>query len=220
MFAKQLISIDNEPLKTSATGQEALALMNDAHVQHLPIVNHQQLLGVISEEDILDNNLNDAVGSYSLSLRKAFVRDNDHLFEVMRILGAEEMTLIPVVDADNAYIGSVRLQDVLLHFSKMASFVEPGGVLVLEMARHEYSMAEIARIVEGEQAKILSFFINAKPNSQLIDVMLKLDRSHELSAILSTFNRFGYTIKTSFVSDDYLDGLQDNYNSLMNYLNI
>ena len=112
------------------------------------------------------------------------------------------------------------MQDVLISFSKMASFEEPGGVIVLQMQRHEYSMHEIARIVEGENAKILSFFIGTSPDSTLIDVMLKLDRSHELSGILSTFNRFGYTIKASFVGDKYMNSLQDNFNSLMNYLNI
>lgn len=220
MFAKQLISIELAPLKTSNTGTESLAQMNDVHVQHLPIVNHQQLLGVISEEDILGFNLDEVVGSYQLSLRKAFVEETDHLFEVMRVMGAEELTLLPVVDANNNYVGSIRMHDVLNSFSKMASFVEPGGVIVLEMQRHEYSMAEIARIVEGESAKILSFFVGTHPGSQLVDVMLKLDRSHELSGILSTFNRFGYNIKASFVSDEYLDSLQDNFNSLMNYLNM
>ncbi|HHB78582.1 MAG TPA: CBS domain-containing protein [Saprospiraceae bacterium] len=220
MFAKQLISTELTPLKTSDTGTEALAQMNDAHVEHLPIVNHKQLLGVISEEDILGFHLDEVIGSYQLSLRKAFVLESDHLFEVMRVMGAEELTLIPVVDELNNYIGSIRMQDVLHSFSKMASFVEPGGVIVLEMQRHEYSMHEIARIVEGENAKILSFFVGTRPDSQLVDVMLKLDRNHELGGILSTFNRFGYHIKASFINDEYLDSLQDNFNSLMNYLNM
>jgi len=220
MFAKQLISTELEPLKTSDTGTEALAQMNDAHVQHLPIVNHKQLLGVISEEDILSFNLEEVIGSFKLSLRKAFVEETDHLFEVMRVMGAEELTLLPVVDIHKNYVGSIRMQDVLNSFSKMASFVEPGGVIVLEMQRHEYSMHEIARIVEGENAKILSFFVGTHPNSQMVDVMLKLDRNHELGGILSTFNRFGYNIKASFVSDEFMDSLQDNFNSLMNYLDM
>ena len=220
MFAKQLISTEVTPLKTSDTGTETLAQMVDAHIRHLPIVNHRQLLGVISEEDVLSFNLDEPIGSNPLSLRKAFVSDTDHLFEVMRVMGAEELTLIPVVDNQNNYIGSIRMQDVLISFSKMASFVEPGGVIVLEMQRHEYSMHEIARIVEGENAKILSFFVGSRPESQMVDVMLKLDRSQDLGGILSTFHRFGYQIKASFVSDDFMDSLQDNYNSLMNYLDM
>ncbi len=221
MFAKHLISTTISPLKTSDTGQEALAQMTDHHIQHLPIVNHQQLLGVISEEDVLDNKLDEAVGSYSLTLRKAYVADTDHLFEVMRVMGAEELTVLPVVDVQNNYLGVVQMQDVLTSFSQMASFIEPGGVIVLEMQRHEYSMHEIARIVEGENAQILSFLIASRPNSQMVDVMLKLNRSHELSGILSTFTRFGYSIKASFVGEDkYLDSLEDNYNSLMHYLDI
>ncbi len=221
MFAKHLISTTITPLKTSDTGQEALAQMTDHHIQHLPLVNHKQLLGVISEEDILDNKMDDAVGTYQLTLRKAYVEETDHLFEVMRVMGAEELTILPVVDTQNNYLGVVQIQEVLTKFSQMASFVEPGGVIVLEMQRHEYSMHEIARIVEGENAQILSFLLAARPDSQTVDVMLKLNRSHELSGILSTFTRFGYSIKASFVGEDeYLDSLQDNYNSLMHYLDM
>ncbi len=220
MFANQLISSGLEPLRTSDTGREALAIMNDERVRHLPIVNHAQLLGLISEDDILKNDLDQPIGSYSLSLDNTAVEDTDHLFEVMRVMGAEQLTLIPVVNADKDYIGAIRVQDVLHSFSQMASFVEPGGVVVLEMQRHEYSMAEIARIVEGENARILSFFVGTEPGSSLVDIMLKLDRSHELASILATFKRMGYRVKASYVSDGYLETLQDNYNSLMNYLNM
>ena len=70
------------------------------------------------------------------------------------------------------------------------------------MQRHEYSMHEIARIVEGKNAQILSFLIASRPNAQMVNVMLKLNRSHELSGILSTFTRFGYSINRKCTTDN------------------
>ena len=53
MIAEKIISTAILPLKTSDTGNDALTIMEDFFVRHLPIVNDKQLLGVISEDDIL-----------------------------------------------------------------------------------------------------------------------------------------------------------------------
>ena len=87
MVAANLMTNGLVPLRTSDTGEEALSIMGDFFVKHLPIVNNKQLLGLISEEDILENNIDDAVGSFRLSSSKFYVRDDDHIYEVMRLLG-------------------------------------------------------------------------------------------------------------------------------------
>jgi acetoin utilization protein AcuB len=40
--------------------------------------------------------------------------------------------------------------DLLAHFRKLLTAVnEPGGIIVLEMNHHEYSLSQIAQIVES-----------------------------------------------------------------------
>ena len=70
MIAANLLSQSIIPLKTSDTGQEALSIMNDFYVKHLPIVNNKQLLGLISEDDILDHDIEEAVLDGALTLEK------------------------------------------------------------------------------------------------------------------------------------------------------
>ena len=53
MLAKDFIFDKITPLKTSDTGFDALALMDEYRVSHLPIINDEELLGVISDEDAL-----------------------------------------------------------------------------------------------------------------------------------------------------------------------
>ncbi len=83
----------------------------------------------------------------------------------------------------------------------------------------DYSLSEIARIIESNDAKILSLFVHSWPESTKIEVTLKINRV-ELGAILQTFNRFNYNIKAIFSEQDDLDDLRERYDSLMNYLNI
>ena len=73
MTASDLISDLVSPAKTSDTGEELLTMMGVYHLRHLPIVNNKELLGVISEDEILSQDVDAAVGSYPLSMRRPFV---------------------------------------------------------------------------------------------------------------------------------------------------
>ncbi|GAB5553117.1 MAG: CBS domain-containing protein [Saprospiraceae bacterium] len=219
MLAESLISTDLIPLRTSDYGATALEMMGEFYVRHLPIVNNKQLLGLISEDDILDYDVNEAIGSYSLSLMRPYVYASEHLYEVMRILAEKRLTVVPVVDQDHNYLGVVTMDDLLQYFSSTYSFREPGSIIVLEVSNRDYSLSEIARIAESENARILSAFITSKPDSPLIDVTIKLNKQH-VQSIMATFLRFDYTIKASFNEVDYLDSLQERFDSLMSYLNV
>lgn len=219
MVAENLISTAVLPLRTSDTGKIALAAMEDFNVRHLPIVNDQQLLGVISEEDIIIHNIKEPVGSYELSLTKASVKTTDHLYEVMRLLAEHQLTVVPVVDAEGNYRGMISLEDILNFFAKTAAFSESGSIVVLEFQRRSYSLAEIARLVEAEHASILSTFVTSDPEASTVEVTLKINRQ-DIHSILNAFQRFGYEIKAAFNEEEYLESLQDRYNALMNYLNV
>ncbi len=219
MIAETLISNEIIPLRTSDTGEEALSMMNDFYVRHLPIVNNRQLLGLISEDDILNFDANEAVGSYSLSLIRPYANAKDHIYELLRLLAEYHLTLIPVVDDEENYIGVVTLEALLLHFARTASFSEPGSILVLEISKRDYSLAEIARIVESENAAVLSVFVSAVPESARIEVTIKINRQN-VHSIIATFTRFDYDVKASFNEADYVSSLRERYDALMSYLNV
>ncbi len=219
MIAEKIISTAILPLKTSDTGNDALTIMEDFFVRHLPIVNDKQLLGVISEDDILIHNIEDPVGSYALSLVKPYVRGNDHIYEVMRVLAEQKLTVIPVVDEEGNYLGMISQEDVLNFFAKTACFSEMGSIIVLEVSSRDYSLAEIARIVESEGASILSSFLTSHKESTRVEVTLKINRQN-VQSILGTFRRFNYEIKAAFNESDYLESLQERYDALMSFLNV
>lgn len=219
MIAKDLISEEIVPLRTSDTGDDALAIMSDFHVRHLPIVNGTQLLGLISENEILEFDTEESVGSYPLKMTHPFVYDRNHVYDIMRLLNEYHLTLIPVIDKAHNYLGVVTLEDVLKFFAESASFGEHGSVIVLTVNRFNYSLSQIARIVESENAIILNSFITSMPDSTELDITLKLNRS-DISKILASFRRYDYDVKASFSESEYIDSLQEHYESLMSYLSV
>ncbi len=155
----------------------------------------------------------------SFPCSRPYVKKNDHIYEVMRLLAEHQLTVIPVIDEEGDYMGMVSLEDVLNYFAKTAAFSESGSIVVLEFHARNYSLAEIARIVEAENAQILSTFVTSYPDSSLAEVTLKINRS-EIHTILKAFSRFGYEIKASYNEGEYLESLQENYDALMSYLSV
>lgn len=219
MIASSLLSHLIEPLKTSDTGRTALQYMSDNHIRHLPIVNNESLLGLISEDDILDNLIDEPVGSYNLALSKTNLTDSDHLYEAIRLIGELKLTAIPVVDEDENYLGLITQDDLLNFFANIGSFTEPGSIIVLEMSKSDYSLAEISRIVESERAAILSTFITTSLESDKVDVTLKINKQ-DINAIIASLKRHEFIIKASFQEMEYFDAMKERYDSLMNYLNV
>ena len=219
MIAEHLISNTIIPLRTSDTGDEALGIMGDFYVRHLPIVNQKELLGLISETEILNHDTSQAVGSYELSLQHPFVQINDHLFDVMKLVGEHQLSVIPVVDAQNQYIGLILAEELIQHFAKTGGFHESGSIIVLEMLRQDYALSQIAGIVESENAVILNSHVQTFTNSPQIELTLKINK-HNILNIIASFERFDYHVKATFNELEYKDTLQERYEGLISYLNV
>ena len=220
MLAKELISETIPPLKTSDTGKIAINWMNEFNVSHLPIINNKEFLGLISEEDILDlNDPEQAIGNHKLSLIRPFVFDHQHIYDVVKTASELKLSIIPVIDDKEDYIGIITLESLVGYFAELNSINEPGGILVLTLNVNEYSLSEIAQIVESNNAIILSMYISTHKNSTKMEVSLKINKL-DLKHIVATFERFDYKITASYQESDYTASIKDRLDSLMNYLNI
>lgn len=219
MIARELVSQLIHPLRTSDTGEQALTYMQIYHIKHMPIVNTAQLLGTISEEDITTSPLDEPIGSFSLGLNKAFVRETDHLFEVMSVMADHKLSTVPVVDSKGDYMGLITLEDLIQYYARSFSFSEPGGIIVIETQKTDYSLAEVSRIIESEHAMVLSSFLTLDEETRRMYVTLKVNQS-DTKHLQATLERFGYTIKATFSDEGYFESLQDHYEAFLHYLNV
>lgn len=221
MLAKDLISDVVPALKTSDSGQKALYWMDIFRISHLPIVNNEDFLGLISDKDIYDHNMaEEPIGNHSLSLFSPYVTSEQHVYEVMEVASELQLTVIPVLTEEKQFLGVITLTDLLHFFADVSALKQPGGIIVLEINSNDYSMSQIAQIVEGNDAKILSSYITSSHQSTKMEVTLKINRK-DLSSILQTFMRYNYIVKASFMDENDLNSLYENrYDSFMKYLSI
>lgn len=207
-------------LKTSDTGISALNWMDIFKVTHLPIVNDKEFLGLVSETDIYDLNMpEEPLGNHQLSLVRPYVTEEQHVLELIELASRLKLSLIPVLDHKKNYLGVVTITDLLHYFAEITALTNPGSIIVLDLNHNDYSLTQVAQIVEGNDAKILGCFITSHPNSTKIELTLKLNVT-DVTSIIQTFNRYNYTVLGSFMKhDDEEDLLEDRYNLLMKYLN-
>ena len=221
MIAKDLISDVVPVLRESDTGLQALNWMEIFKVSHLPIVRDDEFIGLLSDNDIYDlNQAEEPIGTQKLSLFSPFVTQEQHIYDVIEKVSHLKLTVIPVLlEDEKTYLGLITLSDLMQHVDNVFAVSEPGGVIVLELNSIDYSLSEIAQIVEGNDAKILSLYIKSSETSRKIELTIKVNKTN-LTSIVQTFHRYDYVIKSSFLKDDDMqDLLFDRYNSFMKFLN-
>ncbi|MFC2129667.1 CBS domain-containing protein [Bacteroidota bacterium] len=221
MLAKNLISDVVPALKTSDTGVQALNWMEIFRVKHLPIVNHQEFLGLITDQDIFDlNDPEEPIGNHGLSLQKPFVGQNQHIYEVIEVLSRLKLSLVPVLNEEKHFLGVITQDDLTREFANLSAMQHPGSIIVLEMNDIDYSLTEISNIVESNGAKILSLYVSSQAETQKLSVTLKIN-STDVTAIIATFNRYSYNITASYMNSEDMDEFyQDRFDEFLNYLKI
>ena len=221
MRAKDILSKLVIPLKPSDTGSLALNWMEELGVTHLPVVQGEKLLGMVKSADIYGMDDPDGpIGTDKLPLNRSCVYADQHFFEVLRMAANENLSVVPVLDTNENYLGTITHWETILSMASYTSVKQPGGILVLEVSSQEYALSEIARIVEANDAKILSVSVSSPPESTRLEVTIKVSVM-DLSSIIQTFNRYDYIIKASFANENQYDTLlSERYESLMKYLDI
>lgn len=221
MTAQEIISKFLPALICSDNGAKALEIMESFHVSHLPLLRDGQYIGLVSDKNVYDFQLDQScLGKSPYPLLSPFVLDNQHIFEVAQIMFDLEVTVMPVLDAHENYLGAITLHDLSVTLARLVSVNVPGGVIVLELGPSDYVLSQIAHLVESNDAKILSLYVKNLDQNRGIEVTLKLNIS-DLSPIIQAFVRYDYNIKAVFMDGGRFKGMYaDRYELFMKYINI
>lgn len=219
MLIKALIKDTIPPLKFSDTIGKAIKWMEDFHVVHLPVMDANGYAGLLPLQSLLTLDHSESISSLNESLfDKSFIRENRHVYEVMKLMYDKEISVVPVLSDENKYLGIITLADVVQYFSGTGTVQDPGGIIVLEVNANDYTMSQIAQIVESDNASVLSSVVSNLPDNK-IEITVKINKP-DLTRVIAAFERYSYTVKESYHQSDFVDTLKSRYDSLMNYLNI
>ena len=220
MIIIDLLSDVIPALHKTDTGTTALNWMDVFKVSHLPVVDGSEYLGLVSEQEIYDmNNPDDAIDSQIRVMSRPFIYDNQHIIEAMQPFAENNLSVLPVLDVEDKYLGVITLPDLSHELAQMMA-AEKGAIIVLEMSVRDYSLSQISQIVEGNDTKIVSLFVQNQSKTDNIYVTIKFNIT-DISPVIQTFERYSYRIVQVFSSDREIDTmLEDRYNSFMKFMSI
>lgn len=220
MLAQELINTILPQLQLTDSVSKALQLMSDFKMTHLPVVLEDKYLGMVSEDDLLDEeNKKIAIEFFQNDFISASVNSNKHFLHAVTVSNQYHTNIIPVVTETNEFVGAIAGQDLLAALGNFSGANETGAVVVLEMERSNFSISEISRIVESDGAIILHLNITIKPDASLIQVTIHLNKK-EISVIIAAFERYEYTVFYYSGEQLFENEIDNNYRHLMNYLDI
>jgi len=189
-------------------------------MSHLPVTENDIYIGIISEDEIYDKEaFEENIGNLGI-LKAPYIAASQHIFDALAVAAQFSIPIVPVVNSERKYLGSISSKKLIEALARITNVSTKGAVLVLEMGIHDYSMSEIARIVESENAKIISSYITEYEDSTKMDVTLVVNKS-EISPVIKSLERYGYKVNAFFSGSNMIeDFYRDRYELLMNYMNI
>lgn len=220
MLTSELINHNIPRLQLQDTVSKALQLINDFKLTHLPVISEGRLLGLISEEDLLDVHDEKA---FIEGLQEHFIHtsvpENVHFLNAVNCSIQFDTNVVPVTKPDNLFSGVITTSDLLKTLGNFAGANEIGGILVLEMERNQFAISEISRIVESNDCTILHLNTTIHPLTGKLTVTLHINKK-EIAAVVATFERYDYDVLFSFGIEHFENDIDNNYRHLMNYLDI
>lgn len=220
MNCQSLIAYELPSLLLNDSGTKAMSLMNEFRIFHLPLVDRDNYIALVSEDDLLDwDTPEDPLSLAEFLNFRPMASANMHPFEAMQLMQEFNLSVIPVLDAHQHFLGAITIEKLISYFSETSAIKEPGAIIVLEMEQRNYSVSEIARICESNDVSILNLSVNTIDANGLQAVTIKVN-AQDIQALQATFERYGYTITEVYAANSHSEDLQNNFDAFMNYMNL
>lgn len=218
MRAIEILSEEIPPLIHTDSGEKVMLWMDEFKVTHLPVLKNGNFVGLVSESSVLDHlNLEEDLDHLFNHLPRPFVLQDAHVYDILLKMSNEKLSVLPVLNEKEEYIGCISVYGLMSVLSDFGSLKEPGGILIIEMNQVDYSLAQIAQIVESNNAKILSSYITSNVDSTQTEVTLKINSSN-LTSIIRTFERYDYKVKSLFQDKDAEEDMRMRFDALLNFM--
>jgi CBS domain-containing protein len=185
---------------------------------HFPVVEEEIYIGSIAADDIETFDNDKKVADYRYTFERFFARTNMIWLDILEVFAKNNTNLVPVLDENNKYVGYYEIEDIIKFFHETPFIKEPGRIIIVKKGILEYSVSQIAQIVESNDGKILGLFVS-ETEADSIQVTIKINIG-AMNEIIQSFRRYNYEIISEHPEDNYINTLKERSEYLDKYLNI
>lgn len=206
-------AIDSQ--ETIASAQDFFA---DMIFSHFPVLESGIFIGSIAADDVETFDIDKKIIDYKYTLERFFARKSMFWLDVLEVFAKNHTNVVPILDENNIYIGYYEMEDIMKFFQETPFLKEPGGIIIVQKGLLDYSMSEVAQIVESNNGKVLGSFVS-EANLENVQITIKIGLG-PINEIIQTFRRYNYDIISEHQEDTYINSLKERSDYLDKYLNI
>lgn len=206
-------------LTLNSTIESAEKICNEIPITHVPIVEENRLIGCFLESDVRTiEKKEDTIEKHRDTLVYFYAKEEDTVLDLLAIFSDNDTNIVPVLNKEKEYMGYYELIDVLDAFNSGPFQHQQGIVITVERLKKEFSISEIAQIVESNNAKLLGVYISNE-TPETYQGTLKVS-SEDVNAVIQTFRRYNYNVVSEHRDDSYLKDLKNRSDYLQKYLDM
>jgi acetoin utilization protein AcuB len=219
MLAKDFVNPMLPILKPTDTVGEVMDWMEEYQIGQLPVVSEDEYRGLISQDILMNADEFLPILALQPEFGEVFASENHHLFEVLAITQKHDLQAVVVLNDEHKFAGTISVNELLGQFSKSLGTQELGAVLEIAVENRSYSLAEISRLIESNDTKIISsYYTSGSISEDSKDILtLKLNRQ-DITPVVATLQRYEYDIVGAYNTENLEAPNRERYEMLMKYL--
>ena len=212
------ITNDYKALDSQETIFDAQDRLDEISYSHFPVVEEDVYIGCIIKDDLETFDGDKKVADYRFTLEPFFARTTMIWLDVLEVFAKNHTNLVPVLDENNQYKDYYEIEDIIKFFHETPFLKEQGGIIIVQKGILDYSMSQVAQIVESNNGKLLGLFVS-EANTENVQITIKISLGG-MNDIIQTFRRYNYEIISEHQEDNYINNLKERSDYLDKYLNI
>ena len=201
------ITNDYKALDSQETIFDAQDRLDEISFSHFPVVEEGVYIGCIIKDDLETFDGDKKVADYRFTLEPFFARTTMIWLDVLEVFAKNHTNLVPVLDENNQYKGYYEIEDIIKFFHETPFLKEQGGIIIVQKGILDYSMSQVAQIVESNNGKLLGLFVS-EANTENVQITIKISLGG-MNDIIQTFIRYNDEIIAEHQEDNDINNLKE-----------
>lgn len=188
MIVEEIMNTHVHTLQPSNTVRDAVRLMREEKVRHVPIVNEKNgVVGIITEHDIknaLPSCLREEPNSmiYEAAIDNIMVKNPlvghplDFVEEVALTLYEAKISCLPIVSGGEL-VGIVTTTDLLYTYIELTGAHQPGSKIDIRVSDRPGILSDVTQVFADHKANVLSVLVypdGENENSRILSIRLQV----------------------------------------------
>lgn len=219
MLTKEFINTTLPLVSEKDSVKKAKQVMKDFRLEHLTACIHGSY-GFLSYDTLNIVPENTLLEKVEQLLTKVSLLTKEHIWISMGTFNQNETEVLPLLDENNLFCGSVLLRDLFNRISEMFPIGNGGAIIELEMSYQNYSLHELGGIVEGTNAKVTLLSVFPIKNTTKVHIVFSIDKN-DATDVIHALERHSYHVNAWFMNKGRIDNILDErYDAFMKYINV